>query len=152
MCGKLVLTTYLLEQSYLIKIFLLVRLVFYVCNEEVESTFSPNMVLLLYSSYLVSRFSLKFLEVANQNSLHWYYRISFAETENPKHWHIVSCTWMLWDYRNNLIVENKIPKAENLWSWASLYTLEFIKSNKKSVLGSSTRKLYLLNLYKSNLH
>ena len=41
----------------------------------------------------------------------------------------VAC-WMIWNRRNKLIFENKIPCSDGLWSRALVYTMEFMEVNK----------------------
>ena len=38
----------------------------------------------------------------------------------------IAC-WMIWNYRNKLIFENKTPSSKDLWARAEAYWLEFME-------------------------
>ena len=52
--------------------------------------------------------------------------------------------WMIWNYRNKLIFENKSPCSDGLWSRVLVYVMEFMEINKidSTVLKTPAGKLF----------
>ena len=52
----------------------------------------------------------------------------------------IAC-WMIWNYRNKLIFENKIASYKDLWARAKLYRLEFMEVQQKQNQVTEVQKM-----------
>ena len=52
----------------------------------------------------------------------------------------IAC-WMIWNYRNKLIFENKIASYKDLWARAKLYRLEFKEVQQKQNQVTEVQKM-----------
>ena len=52
----------------------------------------------------------------------------------------ITC-WMIWNYRNKLIFENKIASYKDLWARAELYRLEFMEVQQKQNQVAEVQKM-----------